>query len=58
MEIVLLIIGLIIGCVLCYFVLQPKIKIANRRNEEIDRENNALTICNKDLSNQRLTLQN
>ena len=58
MEIVLLIIGLIIGCVLCYFVLQPKIKIANRRNEEIDRENNALKICNKDLSSQRLTLQN
>ena len=58
MEIVLLIIGLIIGCVLCYFVLQPKIKIANRRNDEIERENNELKIYNKDLSSQRLTLQN
>ena len=38
-----MIIGLILGCILCYFVLRPKIKISNSINEDIAKENNLLS---------------
>ena len=42
MELFILIIGLVIGCLLCYFVLKPKLKTVNNYNENIRIENNDL----------------
>lgn len=43
-----MIIGLILGCILCYFVLRPKIKVSNSVNENIAKENNLLSEkCNQ-----------
>ena len=52
MEIVLLIIGLIIGCLLCYFVLRPRIKVANKINEDIQEQNNQIASANTVLKTQ------
>ena len=51
MTIAFLIIGLIIGCVLCYFVLQPKIKRTNEINLDTQRENDNLAQKNQELKN-------
>ena len=53
MEIVILIIGLIIGCLLCYFVLRPKIKITNKLDEETKKENDKILILNHELLDQK-----
>ena len=58
MEIVILIIGLIIGCLLCYFVLRPKIKITNKINEDIQIQNNQITATNVVLKTQQEELLN
>ena len=58
MEAVSLIVGLIIGCLLCYFVLQPKIKNTNKINEDIERQNNQITAANTELKTQQQELLN
>lgn len=58
MDIVLLIVGLIIGCALCYFILRPKIKVTNSINEDIKRENNQLLNQKQELQQQIASLQN
>ena len=58
MEIVVLIIGLIIGCLLCYFVLRPKIKVANKINEDTQEQNNQITAANVVLKTQQQELLN
>ena len=57
MSIAFLIIGLIIGCVLCYFVLQPKIKYTNEINSNIERENNNLQDQKEKLQTNIMDLQ-
>ena len=42
----ILVIGLIIGVLFCYFILRPKIKVTNQINEEIQRENDKITELN------------
>lgn len=56
MEIVILIIGLVIGCLFCYFILQPKLKKTNSLNEETKRENNKIAEDNKVLNEQQKEL--
>ena len=57
MSIAFLIIGLVIGCVLCYFVLQPKIKHTNEINSNIERENNNLQDQKEKLQTNIMDLQ-
>jgi uncharacterized membrane protein YciS (DUF1049 family) len=52
MEIVILVIGLIIGCLLCYFVLRPKIKTTNKINKDIQIQNNQIAAANVALKTQ------
>lgn len=56
MEAILLIIGLIIGCLLCYFVLRPKIKNTNKLNEEIKKQNDQQYKANEVLQKQKTML--
>lgn len=56
MEAVILIIGLIIGYLLCYFVLRPKINNTNRINTEIQEENNKIVEINEFLTTQKAEL--
>jgi uncharacterized membrane protein YciS (DUF1049 family) len=58
MEIALLIIGLIVGCLFCYFVLRPKIKATNKINEDIQKQNNQITAANTVLKTQQQELLN
>ena len=58
MEIVILIIGLIIGCLLCYFVLRPKIKVTNKLDEDTQEQNNQITAANVVLKTQQQELLN
>lgn len=58
MEIVILIIGLIIGCLLCYFVLRPKIKVTNKLDEDTQEQNNQITAANIVLKTQQQELLN
>ena len=58
MGIVILIIGLIIGCLLCYFVLRPKIKVTNKLNEDTQEQNNQIIAANVVLKTQQQELLN
>jgi uncharacterized integral membrane protein len=42
MEIVQIVLGIVIGFVLMYFVLRPKLTSTKRRNDQIEEENQKL----------------
>lgn len=46
----MLIVGLVLGGLICYFVLSPKVKNTNKINEEVQKQNN-------ELNNQKTRLQ-
>lgn len=49
MNLVLLMAGLVLGCLICYFALQPKIKNTSRIKEEIKMQNDELDKENENL---------
>ena len=42
MQIVLIVLGLVIGCILMYFVLQPKLKKTQKYNINVEEQNKVL----------------
>lgn len=53
MSFVLLIAGLILGCLICYFALRPKIKNVSKKNEEIEKQNEQLRIISVNLAERK-----
>lgn len=49
MEIAILLIGLAIGCLLCYFLLRPRLEQTSKLNENIKLQNNELEKRNQKL---------
>lgn len=57
MTILYILIGLIIGSLLVYLIVRPKIKIIAQRNEKIEKENIQLEAENKILVNQKQVIE-
>ena len=51
MEAVLIVLGLIVGCILMYFVLRPKLKAVKEYDKQIEEHNQRLRNENNVLYN-------